>query len=310
VEVVRRTLSLPDEELDYAEAKLAFDRAVDPSIDADAVLAELDSMAAAARDLAGPSPDGNAKLNALRKLIYQSGPWNGHRPFSYDHGGFKALQCKLLSNYLETRLGNCVSMPVLFLILADRIGLNVALSMAPRHLFVRYRDGAGPWINLEATGTALPARDEWYRQTLPMSDRSVASGFYLRTLGKREGVAALATSVLEHLSAQRRWEELVEACGEVLRHYPGDGNTWARLGHACYTLLWHEYLNKYPSPYLIPPHLGPRFARLSRGDREGFRAATALGWEPPPEMTGFYDRFEGYPEAGHDNPSRRNSRCS
>jgi hypothetical protein len=122
VEAVRRILSLPDERLDYAEAKLTFDCAVDPSIDADAVLAELDLMAAAARDLAGAAPDGPAKLNALRKLIYQSGPWNGHRPFSYDHPNWKKIPAKLLSNYLATRRGQCISMPILFLILGERRG--------------------------------------------------------------------------------------------------------------------------------------------------------------------------------------------
>jgi len=236
VETVRAVLALPDEALDYARAKLSFDRLIDPGIDEDAVLAELDSMTAQARALAGPSPDDSAKLNALRKLLYEAGPWNGHRPFAYDHAGFKSLRCKLLSNYLETWLGNCVSMPVLFLILADRLGLDVALSMAPRHLFVRYREGSGPYVNLEATGTALPARDEWYRQTLPMSDRAVASGFYLRTLSKRENVAAMATSVLEHLSAERRFDELLEACGAVLRQNPKTavrGRGWAMAATLC-----------------------------------------------------------------------------
>lgn len=35
---------------------------------------------------------------------------------------------KLLSRYLDSRRGDCVSMPILFLILADRLGLDVSLS--------------------------------------------------------------------------------------------------------------------------------------------------------------------------------------
>lgn len=106
VEKVRAVLALPDEQLDYARAKLAFDKIIDPSIDEKAVLAELGRMAAKARELAGPSPNDQAKLNALRKLIYQSGPWNGHRPFSYDHKGFMSPLARMLPHYLATRLAS------------------------------------------------------------------------------------------------------------------------------------------------------------------------------------------------------------
>ncbi len=292
-QTVGEILSRADEELDYAEAQIAFDRIVDPDVDGDSLAAELDRMAEAASRMAGPSASDREKLNALRTLIYESGPWNGHRPFSYDHEGFKALRCKLLSNYLKTRLGNCVSMPVLFLILGDRLGLNVRLGMAPQHLFIRYREGEGPTINLETTGTALPSRDIWYRQIMPMSDRAVASGLYLRTCSKRESVAALANTVLEFLSEKHRFNELVTACTIVLRHSPRDGNTWARQSHACYTMICDEYLDKYPSPSLIPPHLRPRYSHLARGDMQAFRMTHALGWQPPAHMAAFYERFEG-----------------
>lgn len=122
VETVRAVLSLPDQELDYAQAQIVCDQIIDPTVDEQALLAELCRMTEAARRLAGPSVGDERKLTALRTLIYKSGPWNGLRPFAYDHAGFRSIRCKLLSHYLETRLGNCVSMPILFLILADRLG--------------------------------------------------------------------------------------------------------------------------------------------------------------------------------------------
>jgi hypothetical protein len=83
-----------------------------------ATMAELDQMAEEARRLAGPSPTEGDLLAALRKLIYESGPWNGYRPFAYDHSDPYGdhISNKLLHAYLATRLGNCISMPVLFLI--------------------------------------------------------------------------------------------------------------------------------------------------------------------------------------------------
>jgi len=165
VKVVRAVLSLPDGELDYARAKLAFDKVVDPTVDVEATLAELNEMAETARRLAGRSASEGERLTALRKFVYVSGAWNAYRAFDYDHADFKNIRVKLIPHYLETRLGNCVSMPILFLILADKLGLDIALAMAPAHFFVRYRDESRRVINLEPTSGALPARDIWIRQT-------------------------------------------------------------------------------------------------------------------------------------------------
>nr|MDQ4087078.1 hypothetical protein [Pseudomonadota bacterium] len=82
---VRRILSQPDRALDHGAAKLAFDKLVDPSADVGAAMAELDRLAGIAAAMAGPPASEGAKLGAIRNLIYESGPWNGHRPFAYNH---------------------------------------------------------------------------------------------------------------------------------------------------------------------------------------------------------------------------------
>ena len=176
--ITRDILSVPDDQLDYARAKLAFDRIVDPSIDAAATLAEIGQLARTAEALAGAGVSPGQRLAALRRVIYESGAWNGGRPFSYDHADplGRNVRNKLISTYLATRRGNCVSMPILFLIVGERMGLNLALSTAPLHIFLRYADESGREINLEATSGALPARTLWYRQNLPMSDRAIESG--------------------------------------------------------------------------------------------------------------------------------------
>lgn len=171
--VVRDVLSVSDDRLDYGRAKLAFGRVVDPSLNADAALAEIDRLAGSAGALAGPDASPAARLSALRRVIYESGEWNGRRPFAYDHADplGRNVHNKLIPTYLASRRGNCVSMPILFLIVAERMGLNLALSTAPLHIFLRHADESGREINLEATSGALPARTVWYRRNLPMTDR-------------------------------------------------------------------------------------------------------------------------------------------
>lgn len=281
-EAVRRILAVPDDALDYARAKVALDRIVDPSVDADAVLAELDRLTECARRLAGPSPSEGGKLAALRTLIYESGPWNDHRPFAYDHSDplGEHLPNKLLHHFLKRRRGQCVSMPILFLILADKLGLNVTLGTAAEHMFVHYTDADGQVFNLEATSGGHPARLEWFRSCIPMSDRSIESGLYMRKLSRCETVSLMATTVVEHLQTEGRWEELI-AVGEVVMQ--GDrpfGWMIVAQASAYGRLLHRDFETKYPVPFLIPEHLRARRLHLFERNNSLFQAAEAMGWEP------------------------------
>jgi hypothetical protein len=190
------------------------------------------------------------------------------------------IAAKLLFHYLRTRLGNCVSMPVLFLILADRLGVDIGLGMAPMHFFLRFRDGNGGEVNLEATSGALPARDAWLREQRGIGEKAVASGLYLRKLGRRESVAAIALTLVEHLMAERRYEEALEAASLIAAHAPLNALAFAHQGQACFHLLRTQFLDPYRSEFLIPLPLRPRYATLLHRNRQAFAAAEALGWEP------------------------------
>lgn len=281
VSAIKAVLDLPDAELDYARAKLAFDQLIDPSLNADAVLAELDGIAVAARKLAGPTPSDAAKLTALRRLIYEGGPWNDWRPFEYDHDRFKDLDLKLLHNYLATRRGNCVSMPILFLILADRLGLDVALARAPAHLFVRHHE-SGRITNLETTSGALPARDLWMCQTRHVSRRGIESGFYMRSLSRRQGVGAMAMTVVEYLMGQQRRQEAIAVAQLLARNDPTDAFSLAHQGQAHFEILKHEFLDKYRSALLIPPQFRAQYLLLLQRNHAAFNTAKELGWESIP----------------------------
>ena len=276
-------MSLPDDQLDYGRAKLAFDRIVDPSLNADAALAEIDRLAGSASALAGPNASPAARLSALRRTIYESGDWNGRRPFAYDHSDplGRNVRNKLISTYLASRRGNCVSMPILFLIVAERMGLNLALSTAPLHIFLRHADEDGREINLEATSGAHPARTIWYRRNLPMTDRAIESGLYMRTLSRREAVALMASTAVDFLMSERRFQDAIDVAEVILRHYPRDGYTLVKLGSAYGELMRVEFLERFPTPAAIPPALRQRYMMLVQANQRAFEAAEALGWEPP-----------------------------
>jgi regulator of sirC expression with transglutaminase-like and TPR domain len=281
--IVRDVLSVPDNALDYARAKLAFDQIIDPALNVDATLAEVHRLGSNANALAGANASPAAKLSALRRVIYESGTWNGGRPFAYDHADplGQNVRSKLLATYLATRRGNCVSMPVLALIVGERMGLNLALSTAPLHIFLRYTDEGGREINLEATSGAHPARTLWYRQNLPMTDRAIESGLYMRTPSRREAVAHMASTVVDFLMIEGRFQEAIEVAEVILQHYPRDGYTMVKLGTAYAELMRVEFLERFPTPAMLPSALRRRYMLFAQRNQIAFQAAEALGWDPP-----------------------------
>lgn len=241
----------------------------------------LERLVDAARQMAGPNPSDPYKLAAVRKAIYEPGPWNYGRAFSYDLEDplGQSLRSHLLSTYIETRKGNCVSMPLLFLIIADRLGLKVSLASAPLHIFVRYTDSAGGEHNLETTSGGRATRDDWYRQNLPMSDKAVTNGIYMRTLSKRESIAVMAGTILQYLIEKRRFSEAIDVANSIIKTNPRDTHAMVKMGSAYAGLLDQEFINKYPTPASIPPVLRPRYQMLAQQNEKLFRDAEAMGWK-------------------------------
>jgi len=267
---------------DYLDVAMTLDKLVDPASNTPATAALVNRLVDAARQMAGPKPTDSYKLAAIRKALYVAGPWNYNRAFSYDQADplGQIGKNKLLSTYVKTRQGNCVSMPILFLIVADRMGLNVHLAAAPLHLFVRYTDASGADHNLEATSGGHEARTEWYRESLPMTDRAVASGIYMRTLSKRESIAEIATIIVEFLIDEHRYQEAIEVADVILAANPRDAYIMVKKGSAIAGLMKTEFTDKYPNPSLVPASLRPRYQMLAAANAKTFKNAEMLGWEP------------------------------
>lgn len=279
---VGEALRRPEPQLDYLQTTIAFEKLVEPASDAAITEAMIARLVDAARQMAGPNPTDTYKLAAIRKAIYDSGAWNYGRAFSYDLADplGQQLQNRLLSTYIRTRKGNCVSMPTLFLIVADRMGLNVRLATAPLHMFVRYTDAAGTVSNLEATSGGHAARDQWYREKIAITDRAIQSGAYMRTLSKRESVAELATTVMDVLIEQHRFQDAIGVADAILAVNPRETYVMAKKGTALAGIMQAEFVDKYPNPKLIPANLLPRYRQLAEANEATFKAAEALGWEP------------------------------
>lgn len=60
-----------------------------------------------------------------------------------------------------------------------------------RHVFVRFTHPERGPSNVETTSGGRFARDEWYRENMPMTDRAIEAGAYMRALSKAEGESSV-----------------------------------------------------------------------------------------------------------------------
>ncbi|MEN5116044.1 transglutaminase family protein [Luteimonas sp. TWI662] len=280
---LRLLLQQPEGSIDLARAKITIDRMVDPSIDTDAVLREVDEWAAKARARfpANASASNKAKMDALISTLYEPGPWNDNRPFGYDYTDPFGQDVKkgLLSTYFATRKGQCVIMPIAFLVIGQRLGLPLTMTTAPYHLIVKYGDEEqGAWTNFEAT-SALFHADSGYEQALRIPLEATRNDTFLRPFTQRESVALFATASLLPYYRQNKWaERMLAATDLILQANPRDVNAMTFRGDAYYLLIEQQFKSEYPQAEQIPQDLRATYIDYSKQNFEWYEKAEALGW--------------------------------
>ena len=66
-----------------------------------------------------------------------------YEPFGYDFKdvfGHKTQESLFVSKLLKTRKGNCHSLPYLYKILAEELGVDAHLALAPNHVYIKHKN--------------------------------------------------------------------------------------------------------------------------------------------------------------------------
>ena len=124
----------------------------------------------------------------------------------------------LLAGLLQTRRGTCVSMPLLYLVIGQRLGYPVHLVAIGSHYFIRWEE-PGYRLNIETTSVEkvrVSEQDESYLETEGLT-RDQIKGSELRNLTRREVVGQLLFARSGHwmfrqeTSPSRGWMDLSRA---------------------------------------------------------------------------------------------------
>lgn len=218
-------VNIPEDNMDIGLWALIVAEEFDPRIDVNYYLSQLDEFAEEIKQMLASRTKDMDKFLATRMFLYDSDSWNNFNPFSYDLSDpfGEDLSHHLLSNYIDTRKGNCVSMPTLFLALMERVDPNLKIFgvAAPLHLFCRLRDRQTRDVwNVETTNGGNPARNQWYIDKMNISQKALDNNLYLNDLTKKEFIAHLIGALISKERRKGNFEEAMKYVDLVLEIDP------------------------------------------------------------------------------------------
>jgi regulator of sirC expression with transglutaminase-like and TPR domain len=133
-----RVLQAAEDRIDLVHAALLIARLDNAELDIDAYRKEVDRLARELTASLPKSADDKARLTGLAKFLFQERGFHGSRVDYYTRAN------SYLNEVLDDREGIPITLAVLYLELAQRLGLRVAGVGLPGHFVVKYLPAKGP----------------------------------------------------------------------------------------------------------------------------------------------------------------------
>jgi len=165
-------------------------------------------------DLAEKRAQGD-RIDALNRLIFEE--LGFQREVEDD-----SIKFMLLPYVLEHKRGSCLGLAALYLVLAERLKLEVRGVLVPRHFFLRHK---GRNIELLRQGESMP--DEWYKKTWQVPEGVSA---YMRPLTEPELLAVFRFNLANARRMQGEYPQAEELYSQVIAAFPDFAEAYANLG--------------------------------------------------------------------------------
>ena len=233
-----------DEQLPLLEAAASLAQDEEPGLDVQQVLADVDRLLRRVRARLPHRADDLTRLAVLTQVFYKD------LAFGLNANDYYAPENSYLHEVLRTRRGIPVSLAVLWLELAQGLGLQAQGIAFPGHFLVKVTLQAGLVVIDPATGQSLgvdtlaerlaPYRDEADRLAGPdLDEGEIPLGLYLQACPARDVLARMLRNLKEIHRSQEDWPRMLAVMDRLVVLLPTDmaerrdrGLVHAELGHA------------------------------------------------------------------------------
>lgn len=119
-------------------------------------------------------------------------------PFKYDledYMGEKDYTNLFASKLLGKGSGQCHSLPLVYLMIAEQLGAKAWLSLAPSHSFIQFMDNRGRLLDFETTNGNIVS-GSWVAGSGYINGKALRNKTYLDTLSRRQLYARCLSDLL------------------------------------------------------------------------------------------------------------------
>jgi hypothetical protein len=169
------------------------------------------------------------KQFAIFNYMIEPSKYNDNTRMNYDFDdlmGNKDYSKMFVTKLLNTKTGNCHSLPYLFKILCEEIGAQAYLALGPNHLYIKHTDDKGQWVNVELTNGSFP-RDGWVISSLSITTDAIKSEIYMEPLSLKESVALAMIDLALAYKSQFGHDDFTLKCIDtVIKYFPKCVNSY------------------------------------------------------------------------------------
>jgi len=193
-----------------------------------------------------------------------------HEPYTYDFDdpfGKKDWTKMFVSKLLETKKGNCHSLPYLYKILADELNIPCNLAFAPNHIYIKLFSEKTGWYNTELTNGTFPI-DAWIMASGYVTIEAIRNGLYMDALSDKQAVANCLLDLAlgyQHKYGKDNPEFVVKCCNTVLQYHPANANALLTKAeaqkHYIHSLMKARKLKK-PEALFTDPGIKEMYAQM------------------------------------------------
>lgn len=213
-----------------------------------------------------------------------------HLPFTYDfedYTGANDYSKMFVTKLLRTGSGQCHSLPLLYLILADEIGAEAYLALSPNHSYIRFPDDHGKWYNIELTN-GMFSTSSYILQSGYIKSEALQNRIYMQPLNHQELLSQQLVDLAAGYVHKYGYDEFVQAVVEkALKLYPNSiaaNMLKANLDTARFEYVMRQIgINPHDSKQLQNIRYYPKAIELLNTVNGQYAVIDNLGYEPMPE---------------------------
>jgi hypothetical protein len=185
-------------------------------------------------------------------LITQKSEYKSHYPFLYDfedYMGRNDWTKMFVTKLLNTRSGQCHSLPLLYCILSDELKSGATIAYSPQHTYVKFKDDKGRWCNLELTNGKITS-DAWILGSGYIKSEAIKNNIYMQALTPKELIASCLFDLAQGYTIKYGFDKFsLECLNKVLEFHPNNINALMCKADY-YTSLFNYLAQQYGRPTL------------------------------------------------------------